>query len=122
MKADIIREEYDCGKPCTPDGCPGHAGRIIGIELEGHDFCDQESYMGDFPRDIDGVEAAVANAVLILRQHNPEELAELQKDKKRMDWLSNQRSHIHDELDGVLPNMLRAYIDARMEQGGRNGR
>lgn len=122
MKADIVREEYECGRYCSPNGCMGHDGRVIGISLNGHAFCDQDSYTGDLPLDPVGVEAAVAKAVLILRQHNPEELAELQKDKKRLDWLSQQRSHIHDELDGVLPNMVRAYIDARMEQGGRNGR
>lgn len=28
MKASLVYGEYDCGNPCTPNGCPGHESTI----------------------------------------------------------------------------------------------
>jgi hypothetical protein len=44
-----IAGEYDCGKPCTPDGCPGHEGHPIGFWLDGISFYVEGAEAGDFP-------------------------------------------------------------------------
>jgi len=46
---EVINGEYDCGKPCTQDGCPGHEGHPIGFWLDGISFYVEGAEAGDFP-------------------------------------------------------------------------
>ena len=71
MKADCICEEVDCGSPCTPDGCPGHEGRVVGVSLDGFGFFDEDFVNGDDPNHPDEVTKVVERAVAILNGEPP---------------------------------------------------
>lgn len=66
VRAGIVYEEYECGSYCSPDGCHGHEGRVIGIEIDGFVFCDEESHTGDMPQKYEELAAAVERAVEVL--------------------------------------------------------
>jgi hypothetical protein len=47
---EVIYPEYDCGRPCTPNGCPGHEGtQPVGFYLDGVSFYVDGYQAGDFP-------------------------------------------------------------------------
>lgn len=47
---EIIYYEYDCWKPCTPNGCCGHVStQSIGFWLDGISFYVEGAEGGDFP-------------------------------------------------------------------------
>ena len=47
---DIEYYEYDCGDPCTVDGCPGHVTDVpIGFTFNGIQFYVAGAEGGDFP-------------------------------------------------------------------------
>jgi len=56
--------EYECGHPCTENGCTGHSTDIpVGVEIDGVWFYVQGYEGGDFPGDgkmIKSVQRAVA--------------------------------------------------------------
>jgi hypothetical protein len=71
IRASVIREEYECGNYCTVNGCGGHDGRVIGLDINGFEFCDMESYTGDWPQEAKQIEEVIKKAVEILnRKHN----------------------------------------------------
>lgn len=53
MEANVTYYEYECGRPCTPNGCPGHTTDIpVAIEINGFTFVlmgdqDDLSFMHD---------------------------------------------------------------------------
>lgn len=73
MMASILREEYECGSYCSPNGCHGHMGRIIGIEIDGHYLCDDASHTGDTPVNQESLEEAVKKAVQILLEESDDD-------------------------------------------------
>lgn len=73
MRASILREEYECCSYCNPNGCPGHEGRIVGIEIDGHYLCDDASHTGDTPVNQESLEEAVKKAVQILEENDDDD-------------------------------------------------
>jgi hypothetical protein len=72
MKASLVYGEYDCGRPCTPNGCPGHESTIPeGIEINGWTFvldgCQGDSLpFLDDPREMDRWKRTLEVAVEVL--------------------------------------------------------
>ena len=66
MSARLIYEEYECASYCSPNGCTGHDGRVVGIAIDGFEFCDEESYLGDHPHQYKERVAALERAVAVL--------------------------------------------------------
>ncbi len=49
---NVEYHEYDCGSPCTPDGCMGHTTDIpVGIEIDGVWLWVDGYWGGDYPGD-----------------------------------------------------------------------
>jgi len=61
MKVDVDYWEYDCGYPCTPNGCPGHITDIpVSIIIDGVTFYVEGYEGGDFPpRDPEKIEKII---------------------------------------------------------------
>lgn len=58
LKFDVEYYEYDCWKPCTPNGCMGHITDVpVTIWIDDVAFCVMGSEGGDFPggEDKDGI-------------------------------------------------------------------
>lgn len=66
MRAHIERDEVECGTACTPDGCPGHEGRIIGLTVDGVTLYDQEHLEGSVPDDQDKMDSVVLEAADVI--------------------------------------------------------
>jgi len=63
--------DYDCGSPCTPNGCPGHSTTVpIAFSLGGVTFHVDGAEAGDFPSSSGSNEVnrvvAVVNAIAAL--------------------------------------------------------
>jgi hypothetical protein len=59
----VEHDEYDCGRPCTENGCPGHAGAPVGFWLDGALFYASGYEGGDFPSGSINENRQVWNAV-----------------------------------------------------------
>lgn len=73
MEASLVYGEYDCGHPCTPNGCPGHESTIPeGIEINGWTFVldgcrgDALPFLDD-PRELDHWTRTLEGVVEALR-------------------------------------------------------
>lgn len=92
MKAEVIHEEFDCGTPCTPNGCVGHEGRIVGLEVEGWGFYEEDYVNGDTPQHPDEVAATAKEAVRLIKgsDANCKRCERLLRLAKRLDnWREN---------------------------------
>ena len=58
---DVETYEYECGHPCTPDGCMGHSTNIpVSFEVSGVRFVVNGYEGGDFPgRDKDEIDRVI---------------------------------------------------------------
>ena len=59
-------EDYDCGSPCTPNGCPGHEGRPVGLVIDGRLLADDDHVRGDDLHEPERLEAVLRQAADIL--------------------------------------------------------
>lgn len=50
MHVEVEYYEYDCGRPCTPSGCPGHPTDIpVAVDVNGFTLELRTYASGDFP-------------------------------------------------------------------------
>lgn len=61
---EVIYHEYDCGRPCTENGCPGHETTMpVGFWLDGITFWVEGAEGGDFPSGHRSVNDQVAKVI-----------------------------------------------------------
>jgi len=76
--------EYECGHPCTPNGCMGHTTNIpVGIEIDGVWFYVQGYEGGDYPGDGKMIKA-VQRSVAHLKAMEKAEKTQIESDKNDM--------------------------------------
>ena len=74
MEIYVDYYEYDCGQPCTPDGCKGHDTDIpIGITIDGIYL-----HIWDYPEvnKVDAVKNLIGELCSIIEQTNHEKYIE----------------------------------------------
>ena len=60
----VIYHEYDCGRPCTVDGCPGHEStQPIGFWVDGITFYVEGAEDGGFPSSYKSVNDQVLKVI-----------------------------------------------------------
>ena len=58
---DVEYYDYDCGKPCTPNGCCGHSTNIpVSFTVGGVTFHVDGAQSGDFPNENENVNRVCA--------------------------------------------------------------
>lgn len=82
---DIECYEYDCWRPCTPDGCPGHSTDMpIGFTFKGAQFYVAGAEGGDFPSHDNTINEAVKEAFYWLeRRLDDRMIAQLEAEHER---------------------------------------
>jgi hypothetical protein len=63
LRVEIVYYEYECGSPCTVNGCMGHDGPAVGLVINGEQFVNEDYARGDTIPNPEEVEAAVKAAV-----------------------------------------------------------
>lgn len=57
MDIGVEYYEYDCGRPCTPDGCPGHVtDNAIAIWVNGVRLVEENYALGNGPTSSEDVQ------------------------------------------------------------------
>lgn len=82
---DVEYHEYECGRPCTQDGCPGHTTDMpIGFTFSGATFYVAGAEGGDFPSHDNTINKAVQEAFLHLEQRlDDTAIAQLEAEHER---------------------------------------